>query len=169
VGRRTEKRKETAVEGYKVVTADDKELGEVVGRIGDSVVIEHGLLRKKKHAVPLAFASTDDDERIIRTTLSKEMIEASPHVDDNGIDETQIAIYYGLAEAEDAPATEGYGELGPDETAITSDRQARSDGLITPEEERAQIREGLSAGEGPLDRDESPGITGGDRFRDAER
>ena len=157
------------MEGYKVVTADDKELGEVVGRIGDSVVVEHGLLRKKRFAVPLAFASTDDSEQVIRTTLSKEMIEASPQIDDEGIDETQIAIYYGLAEAEDQPATEGYGELGPDETAIASDRQARSDGLIAPEEERAQIREGLSPGEGPLDRGDSPGITGGDRFRDAER
>ena len=157
------------MEGYKVVTADDKEVGEVVGRIGDSVIVEHGLLRKKKHAVPLAFASADDEEQIIRTTLSKDMIEGSPNIDDGDVDETQIAIYYGLADAEEVPATEGYGELDADETAIATDRQARSDGLAAAEEERAQIREGLSPGEGPLDRGESPGVTGGDRYRDAER
>jgi hypothetical protein len=158
------------VDGYKVVTADEKEIGEVVGRLGDSVVIEHGLLRKKKHALPLAFASADDEEQVLRTTLSKEMIEASPQLDDDGdVDEGQIAIYYGLAEAEAEPGTEGYGELGADETAIATDREARSQGLTAAEEERASIREGLSPGEGPLDRGESPGITGGDRSRDAEQ
>jgi hypothetical protein len=157
------------VEGYKVVSADDKEIGEVVGRLGDSVVVEHGLLRKKKHAVPLAFATTDDGAQVLRTTLSKEMIESSPEVSDLDVDETQIAIYYGLAEPEPDPATEGYGELLPDETAITADRQTRSEGMAAAEEERAAIREGLSSGEGPLDRGESPGITGGDRFRDSDR
>ena len=157
------------MDGYKVVTADDKEIGEVVGRLGDSVVIEHGLIRKKKHALPLAFASADDDEQVIRTTLSKEMIESSPQVEDGDVDETQIAIYYGLAEAEPDPATEGYGELGADETAISTDREARSQGLAAAEEERSAIREGMAPGEGPLDRGESPGITGGDRYRDAER
>ena len=139
------------MEGYKVVSADEKEVGEVVGRLGDSVVIEHGLLRKKKHALPLAFASADDDAQVVRTTLSKEMIESSPEVHDLDVDEAQIAVYYGLAEPEDDTATEGYDEV----------RAA--------EEERAAIREEVSSGEGPLDRGSSPGITGGDRYRDAER
>jgi hypothetical protein len=157
------------VEGYKLVSADDREVGQIVGKMGDGVVVEHGLLRKRRHLVPLAFANVDGDEEVVRTTLSKEMIESSPAIGDDGVDEAEIAAYYGLAEGTVAPATEGYGELGPDETAITADRQERSDGLTTAEEERAAIREELSSGEGRLDRDESPGITGGDRFRDADR
>jgi hypothetical protein len=158
------------VEGYKLVSADDKDVGEIVGRIGDGVVVEHGLIRKRRHLVPLAFANADDDARVVRSTLSKEMIESSPHIDDDdGVDEAEIAAYYGLAEGTVAPATEGYGELDADETAITSDRQARRDGLAAAEEERAAIREDLSAGEGRLDRGESPGLTGGDRYRDADR
>ena len=142
------------MDGYKLVTADDKELGEIVGRLGDSVVVEHGLLRKSRHAIPLAFADAHDDEQIVRTTLSKEMIESSPKIDDDGdVDETQIAAYYGLADTTADPGTLGY-----DEPATTRD-----------EEERAPLRDALEPGEGPLDHGASPGITGGDRYRDAER
>jgi hypothetical protein len=104
------------VEGYKLVSADDKEVGEIVGKIGDSVVVEHGLLRKRRHAVPLAFAFADDEAHVVRSTLSKEMIESSPQINDDGVDEAQIAVYYGLADAEPD------GELGADGTSIPTDR-----------------------------------------------
>ena len=51
------------------------------------------------------------------------MIESSPEVHDLDVDETQIAIYYGLAEPEADAATEG--EVLPDETAIAPKRSAR--------------------------------------------
>jgi hypothetical protein len=154
------------VEGYELVTSDEHKVGHVVGTMGDSIVVEHGLLRKRRHAVPITFTTANDEAQVVRTTLSKEVIERSPHLDDDDVDEAEIAAYYGLAEGVEEPGTEGYGELESDETAITSDRQARSDGLTAAEEERAAIREDLASGEGRLDRGESPGITG-DRFRDA--
>jgi hypothetical protein len=158
VGRSAKTKGDTEVEGYTLVSADDKEVGEVVGKLGDSVVIEHGLIRKRRHVVPLAFASADDEARVLRSTLSKEMIESSPHVADDGVDEAEIAAYYGLAET-----------TTPVESLVSSDLQARSDGLSAVEEERAEMRDDLASGEGRLDRGESPGIAGGDRFRDADR
>jgi hypothetical protein len=158
VGRSAETKGDTEVEGYTLVSADDKEVGEVVGKLGDSVVIEHGLIRKRRHVVPLAFASADDEARVLRSTLSKEMIESSPHVADDGVDEAEIAAYYGLAET-----------TTPVESVVSSDLQARSDGLPAVEEDRAEMRDDLASGEGRLDRGESPGIAGGDRFRDADR
>jgi hypothetical protein len=40
--------------------------------------------------------------------------------------------------------------------------------VAATEEERARIRTGSERGEGPLDDISSPGITGGDRARDAK-
>ena len=158
------------MDGYEVVTSDDKELGDVVGRIGDSLIVEHGLLRKKKHAVPLAFASTDEDER----DRAHDALEG----DDRGVAARSTTTAStrrrsrsttGSPRREDAPATEGYGELEPDEPAITL-RPAGAE--RRPDHARGGAGadpRGPVPGEGPLDRDESPGVTGGDRFRDAER
>src|SRR5215204_908174 len=40
------------MEGYDVVTMDDQKVGTVVGESGDFLLVEHGLLRKAKHALP---------------------------------------------------------------------------------------------------------------------
>ena len=39
------------MEGYDVVTHDDEKVGTVAGS-GDYLIVEHGLLRKTKHALP---------------------------------------------------------------------------------------------------------------------
>ena len=138
------------MDGYKVVSADDKEVGEVVGRLGDSVVVEHGLLRKKKHAVPLAFASADDDARS-SGRRSKEMIESSPEVHDLDVDDPDRHLL--------RPRGAGGG------------RRHGGRGLTRPRsrpKRSARHPRGDLVGRGPLDRGESPG-TGGDRYRDAER
>src|SRR5215217_751665 len=96
--------------GYTVLSADDEKVGEVVGRAGDNLLLERGHLRKHRHLLPLAFVEASDDERCVRTTLSKQMIEDSPEVeDDEWQDADTIARYYGLAGTEVAPPTEGYG------------------------------------------------------------
>ena len=132
------------MEGYQVVTSDDHKLGQVVGREGDTLIIEHGLLRKTRHALPLTFAHVDEGERVVHTTLSKTMIEESPKVDHGHVDEQAVAVYYGLAEGDAAAPTEGYGELTPDDPARTAEEQEERDGLMAAPKQRARIREGLT-------------------------
>lgn len=136
------------MEGYDLVTSDDKHLGHVVAKVGDNAIVEHGHLRKSRHAVPTAFLDVHEDEQIVRTTLSKELIEDSPKVPDDGdVDEAEIAAYYGLAEGYEQPGTEGYGVLEPDDPAWTADQQERRAGLEPAAEERARIRKGIEGGE----------------------
>src|SRR4051794_13618327 len=44
------------MKGFEVVTSDDCKIGHVVDVEGDHLVIEHGLLKKTRHAVPETFA-----------------------------------------------------------------------------------------------------------------
>lgn len=129
------------MEGYELVTADDKRLGHVVGTLGGNVIVEHGHLLKRRHAVPQTFLEVREDEGVVHTTLSKQLIEESPKVPDDGdVDEEEIAAYYGLAEAYEDPSTAGDGVLEPDDPAWTADLQALSDGLEPAEQQRARLR-----------------------------
>ena len=123
------------MEGYDLITSDDKRLGHVVGTTGDSVIVEHGHLRKTRHAIPQTFLDVHEDEGTIRTTLSKQLIEDSPKVPDDGdVDELEIAAYYGLAGGDDtAPANEGYGELNADDPATLNP------GIAAAEQERLDV------------------------------
>jgi hypothetical protein len=130
------------VEGYDVITSDEHKLGHVVGTIGDNLVVEHGTLRKTKHPVPKAFAHVDEDDQVVRLTVSKEIVEGAPKVNGNGYDERAIAEHYGLAAGFEAPETEGYGELLPDDPGRTAEDDARRAGIPTPTEERLEVRSG---------------------------
>ena len=156
------------MDGYTVLSADDEKVGEVVGRAGDNLVLERGHLRKHRHLLPLAFVESSDDERCVRTPLSKRMIEDSPEVGDDAAQSAEeVALYYGLAGTEVAPPTEGYGVTDPDDPARTAIDDANAAGVEPADAERASIREGSHEGEGALDSVSSPGFTGGDRARDA--
>jgi hypothetical protein len=141
------------VEGYDVITSDEHKLGHVVGTIGDNVVVEHGTLRKTKHAVPKTFAHVDDGEKVVRLTVSKEIVEESPKLNGDEPDERAIAEHYGLAEGYDAPETEGDGELLPDDPAWSAEEQELRTGVPTAEQERLRARQGD-------DMPESPGLLG---------
>jgi hypothetical protein len=115
------------MEGYDVITSDDARFGHVVGTAGDNLIIEHGTLRKSRHALPRTFAHVDDTEQVIRTTLSRQLIEDSPKIGDNGdLDNEAIAAYYGLAAGDEGEPTEG--------------------DVMPAEQERAEVREHLEAG-----------------------
>jgi hypothetical protein len=130
------------MDGYDLVTSDDKHLGHVVGVEGDNVIVEHGHLRKSRHAVPQTFIEVHEEEQLVRTTLSKRLIEDSPKVDDDGVDEAEIAAYYGLAGGDStAPALEGSGALNPDDPATLNP------GTVAAEQERAKIRSGIEGGD----------------------
>jgi hypothetical protein len=110
------------MEGFEVVTSDDCKLGHVVEVRERHLIVEHGLLKKTRHAVPEAFAHTSDDEQIVRLSVSKGIVESSPKLDNGSIDTHAVAEHFGLAE-------------GADQDLL------RADGRPA-DQERAEIREG---------------------------
>ena len=146
------------MEGYDVITSDEHKLGHVVGTIGDNLVVEHGTLHKSKHPVPKTFAEVHDDERVVRLTVSKEIVKEAPKVNGDGYDEQAVAAHYGLAAGYEDPETKGYGDVLPDDPATTAEDDARRAGIPTPTEERLEVR----SGDDPATRQEttSPGLLG---------
>jgi hypothetical protein len=136
------------VEGYDVITSDEHKLGHVVGTIGDNVVVEHGTLRKTRHAVPKTFVHADDGEQVVRLTISKELVEESPKLNGD-LDEQAVAEHYGLAEGYADPETLGDGELLPDDPAWSAEEEALRTGIPTAEQERLRAREGDVTPESP--------------------
>ena len=144
------------MEGYDVVTTEDEKVGKVVGRHGDHLIVESGMLKKSKHALPQAFADVDEQAGVVRMSISKDVLSDSPEV--NGeVDETAIADYYGLARGSEAPPTEGYGETVADDPAVGSETQAERAGVTPAPQERAEAREAMTEGESGLP-DESPAL-----------
>jgi hypothetical protein len=151
------------MEGFSVVTSDDSKFGHVVGREDGHLIIEHGTLKKTKHAVPETFAHVDEAEQTVRLSVPKQIVETSPKLEDDSIDRQAVAEHYGLAEGTPAPQTEGYGDVLPDDPAFSADQDASRAGRETADEQRAQIREG-GIQEGQEDLGESPALLG-DRIK----
>jgi hypothetical protein len=145
------------LKGYDLIGSEDEKVGEIIDRVGDNLIVEHGTLRKHRNALPKTFVQRDADTGVARTSLSKRMIQLSPEVHENEpLDETEIAAYYGLASGYESPPTEGYGELNPDDPALSADQLTRRLGMTPPEEERARIREGEDDTYGPPGRQIHP-------------
>jgi hypothetical protein len=130
------------MEGFEVVTSDDSKLGHVIEVRDQHLIVEHGLLKKTKHAVPETFAHTSDDEQIVRLSVSKEIVESSPKLENGSIDTQAVAEHFGLAEGTPAPETEGYGEFLPDDPGQGADQDLLRAGGKPADQERAEIREG---------------------------
>ena len=59
------------MQGFEVVSLNDEKcIGHVVERSGDNLIVEHGHLRHRKNALPLAFAEIDEANERVTTTLS---------------------------------------------------------------------------------------------------
>jgi hypothetical protein len=129
------------MEGYDVVTSNDDKVGTVAGESGDYLIVEHGLIRKTKHALPRQLAHLDPEEQKVRITVSKEIFFDSPEIDDGNLDERAVSEHYGLAPSE-GPGTEGYGVTDRGDPARSSEEQALRDGVEPTEAERARIRDG---------------------------
>jgi hypothetical protein len=115
------------MQGFDVVTVDDEKVGTVAGESGDYLIVEHGLIRKSKRALPREFAHVDDGEQVVRITVGKEVFLDSPELDGE-LDERAVAEHYGLAQSATAPA-------------VSAEEQAKRAGVETAVEERARIRE----------------------------
>ncbi len=138
------------MDGYTVISSDETKVGTVVGEVGGNLIVERGALFKSRRPLPRAFAHADDSEQIVRATVSSQIIDDAPELDPDEPDFDAVARHYGLA----GPA----GDVHPDDPVTLPEDHVQ---------ERAELREHMGAGEGPLDRGNSIGITGGDRFRDA--
>jgi hypothetical protein len=128
------------MEGFEVITSDDCKIGHVVGVQDEHLIIEHGVLKKSRHAVPETFAFTDESEQTVRLTVSKQIVESSPKLDHDSIDTQAVAEHYGLAEGTPTPEADGYEEPLPDLEGV--DQDALRAGREPADQERAEIREG---------------------------
>jgi hypothetical protein len=133
------------VDGYTVITTDDRKAGRVVADDGNLLVVEQGWLFKHRRPLPRSLAEADDEARVVRATVSHRMLEEAPSVDD----EQAVAHYYGLAGDDPDPVTHGHGNVLPDDPATPAPDQV---------EERAAMRENMGPGEGPNDRSGSTGV-----------
>jgi hypothetical protein len=160
---------EAGMDGFDVFTFDDHKVGHVVGRSGRFLVVEHGTVFKHRRPVPETFATVDEDARVVRLNISKEILESAPEVRDGDVDEAASADHYGLAGGYAAPETVGYGRIEDSETALSAEREELDRLGTSATEERAERLGRLEPGQGPDDRPmPSPGVTGGDRRRDAD-
>ena len=151
--------------GINVVTSDDHKAGHVVGDQDDYYIVEIGTLRKHKHVLPKTFAAEKDG--VLCATVTWDILKDAPQVEGDGtIDRDAVAEHYGLAEHYEAPETVGYGETVADDPAFGAEQAAAAGGVATAEQERIAVRNKMRPGE---DRPShpSPGVTGGDRYRDA--
>jgi hypothetical protein len=162
------------VRDYSVVTSDDHKAGHVVDEQGEFLIVEFGTLRKHKHVLPKAFAHVREGENVVNATVTWDVLKDSPTLDSTGaIDDEAVGEHYGLVtHFEDEVPAEGLGETIPGrDPAYGPDEAAAAGGQATAEQQRVALREELANtggrdGETPAPH-VSPGITGGDRYRDA--
>jgi hypothetical protein len=131
------------MQGYEVRAHDGERVGTVVDREGEYLIVEHGKLFKHRRGLHESFATADDDERVVHTTVSRELLESAPELDDGAFDAQATALHYGLAAGDEAPETLGYGDVAPDDPAWSAEQQEQRLGLESAAEQRARIRENL--------------------------
>jgi hypothetical protein len=111
------------MEGFEVVTSDDSKIGHVVEVRERHLIVEHGLLKKTRHAVPEELAHTSDDEQIVRLSVSKEIVESSPKLDNGSIDTQAVAEHFGLVEGADQDLLRADGSAEIREGGLDSDQE----------------------------------------------
>ncbi len=121
--------------GYEVVSVlDDKCIGHVSGRVGDFLIVEHGHLRKSQNPLPLSFATVDEANQRVVTTLAHDIVYDAPTAKEGEFDEQAAAQYYGL------------GETQPVDGLVDVD-----DHELKAEASRAETRSELATGDGETD------------------
>jgi hypothetical protein len=135
------------MEGFEVKTVDDEKIGHVVDASDEFLIIEHGHLRKTRHALPREFADVDEGVKIVLMTVTKDIFFDSPRVEDGSLDEQAVREHYGLSFAT-APDPSGTAEV-----------DAAREGIETGPQERARIRDEIDRSDSGLP-DESPALLG---------
>jgi hypothetical protein len=135
------------MEGFEVKTVDDEKIGHVVDASDEFLIVEHGHLRKTKHALPREFADVDEGAQVVLMTVPKEVFSDSPKVENGSLDEQAVREHYGLS-VTTAPDPSGTAEV-----------DAAREGIETGPQERARIRDEIDRSESGLP-DESPALLG---------
>lgn len=84
------------MEGQDVVTSDDHKLGTVVAERDGCAIVETGHVFKARHAIPTEFLHEYDG--VLRATVSKDMVDDSPKVEEDEFDVNAVKLHYGLIE-----------------------------------------------------------------------
>ena len=79
----------------------------MVERKGNYLIVEHGVFRKSRHAIPWPTVEIDNAEQKARASLSKELIVTSPKLENGSLDEQEVAAHYGLGADTTAPGHRG--------------------------------------------------------------
>jgi hypothetical protein len=116
--------KEEPMEGYDVVSSDDQKVGHVVATENGYLIVESGMLRKTKHAIPLDMTRVDEEDEAVRLSVSKQLVEEGPALDDDDRDWTSVDDYYGRS--------------------ADLEGQTAAD-IPTSDEQRAELRESLQS------------------------
>jgi hypothetical protein len=135
------------MEGFEVKTVDDEKIGHVVDASDEFLIVEHGHLRKTKHALPREFADVDEGAQVVLMTVPKEVFSDSPKVENGSFDEQAVREHYGLSVA-----------TAPDPSGTAEVDAARA-GIEAGPQERARIRDEMDRSESGLP-DESPALLG---------
>jgi hypothetical protein len=84
----------TFTEGMTVVSSDDHRIGTVAGTRDGCLLVRTGHVFHSMHAIPSEFVSEIDG--VLRATVSKEIVDLSPKVDDESFDCEAVRLHYGL-------------------------------------------------------------------------
>jgi hypothetical protein len=118
------------MEGYDVLTTDDDKVGHVVERRDGFLIVETGhLLTKHKHALPEQFAHVDEGEKVVRITVSRDLVHDSPKVSDDDFDALAVSRYYGLVE-----------DGAADSEGLTAAEENARLGIESADQRRAEIQ-----------------------------
>lgn len=113
------------MKGQDVVTNDDHTLGTVIAERDGCAVIETGHVFKTKRAIPRAFLH--DHDGVLRATVTKDVVDASPKIDLQDWNGDEIRQHYGL----DAPV-----QLDPDPRIDTAESSSRHESIEPPPADR---------------------------------
>jgi hypothetical protein len=126
---------EVFVDGQEVVTNDGHRIGTVIAERDDCVILETGHVFKTKHAIPRAFLH--EHEGVLRATVTKDVVDASPKIDLAQWDCGEVRQHYGLdgpVQLDPDPRIGGAQTEGPHERTDPppSDRLATLGGANDP-------------------------------------
>jgi len=119
------------MEGFDVFTSDDCKIGHVVAVQDRHLIVEHGMLKKSRHAVPETFAHTDEAEQTVRLSLSKEIVESSPKLENGSIDTEAVAEHFGLDSARSADKDLSRAGSEPADHELDADQDGTTTGYLS--------------------------------------
>ena len=118
------------MEGYDVLTFDDEQAGTVVGKQGSNLVVEQGAIFKHRRALPEIFVTVDEGEQVVRTTVSKDVLEDRLRRSGTSeVDEQPCRSTTAWPPASRRRGRSGDGDLNPDDPAWTAETQEQRTGV----------------------------------------